>query len=83
MGKSVIVIPLGQHTTYDFASKSFGHATMMVSPWSCEDMDEALKGIQEARKRLSRELKKKDRGEPYDFFFVHGFHEGEMEIYTP
>lgn len=67
-------------TSYD--GMSFGHATTLISPWNCADMDAAFDMIKKARQRLKVELEKKRKGEPYDFFFVHGVRkEDGYEIY--
>ena len=39
-------------TTYDFSTKTFGHATMVIAPWNTPDFDGAIAEIAAARKRL-------------------------------
>jgi hypothetical protein len=67
----VRVMAVGEHTTYDFGTKTFGHATMLVGPFD-DKFHPALLELQAARKRLIVEEEKMRRGEPYDRRFVHG-----------
>jgi len=56
-------------TTYDFATKTFGHATMLVGGYEGKDIGGALEELRLARARLEAEWEKCRRGEPYDWKF--------------
>ena len=64
-----IEMPMGIHTTYDFSSKTFGHASTLVGPFESL-ADPALLELQRARERLVLEIVKKRKGRPYDKRFV-------------
>jgi hypothetical protein len=58
-------------TTYDFGTKSFGHASMLVGPWCIGgeqadqiEIDAALKTLTEARVRLYAEQEQMRKGKP-------------------
>lgn len=72
-------------TTYDFASKSFGHASTLVGGYGTvtadgkmvqgpvtDELREALIELGEARKCLVVEQKKEQAGKPFDLPFVSG-----------
>jgi|2_EtaG_2_1085320.scaffolds.fasta_scaffold00581_17 hypothetical protein len=66
-----IIIQIGEKTTYDFGSKTFGHATTFVGPFKSV-LDPAFIELKKARERLKEEYAKMDRGESYDKRFVCG-----------
>lgn len=75
-------------TTYDFVSDSFGHASTLIGTFEDHCIDvmtgkpllskhsdtftRAIKILAEKRKQLSVEYEKKNRGEPFDYFFIYG-----------
>ncbi len=70
-------------TTYDFATKTFGHASTVVGGVLEEDVNDALAELASARQRLTEEQAKAKRGEPYDFEFIHGFLcNGMMKVWS-
>ena len=72
MDKPIVIESTGFVTTYDAASDSFGHASMVVAPWNCSDIDGALAELAKARKRLAVEQAKERAGQPFDYGFIHG-----------
>ena len=60
---------LDRMTTYDFATNTFGHATMLVGGYEGKDIGGAMEVLQLARARLEVEIEKWQRGEPYDWKF--------------
>jgi hypothetical protein len=56
-------------TTYDFCSKTFGHATMLVGGYGGDAMPEVMEELRLAREKLEREFVKCRKGEPYDWRF--------------
>lgn len=66
-------------TTYDFATKTFGHATMLVGGYDGKDIFGAMAELAAARKKLEGEYEKIRAGKPYDYYFVHGHHEWSKE----
>jgi len=69
-------------TTYDFVTKTFGHASMLVGGWTGQTTEGALAELTAARNRLTEEQAKADRGEPYDFEFIYGFpYDGTMKVW--
>ena len=59
-------------TTYDFATKTFGHASTHLGDYDGTVLPAVLEELREARKRLAVEYEKMKRGEPYDERFVNG-----------
>jgi hypothetical protein len=62
-------------TTYDFASKTFGHADMIISEnnglFCGVDIDNCFNELKKARDKLTIELDKQNKKEPFDFAFIH------------
>jgi len=58
-------------TSYDFASGTFGHASMIIGPFQSA-LDPALKELAKARKHYAEEMQKAREGKPYDKRLICG-----------
>ena len=48
-----VIVLAGGLTTYDFRTKTFGHATMLVEPWQYPELDAALDQLKEQRQQIT------------------------------